>query len=102
MSLAAEHERVDIRALARDTGEHPLFNIVVNYRKFSKTEHGLSAPSSRFQTLTSRDLWDFDIVVGVEEIDDDLVIVCNGMKGVCSEIRRSVGLVPCMLLSIAS
>ncbi|KAJ5728906.1 acetyl-CoA synthetase-like protein [Penicillium malachiteum] len=81
MLRASDHERVDIQALGRELGETTPFNILVNYRKFSKPEPKSSAYSCHFQTLASRDLWDFDIVLGVEEIHDELAICLQWYEG---------------------
>ncbi|KAJ5483811.1 acetyl-CoA synthetase-like protein [Penicillium diatomitis] len=82
MSAASDHERVDLKALEVSwKGDGPLFNVLVNYRKFSEAAVDPRPVRPRFQELWSRDLWDFDLILGVEEHENDLVISLQWYDG---------------------
>ncbi|KAE8150554.1 hypothetical protein BDV25DRAFT_139713 [Aspergillus avenaceus] len=85
ISQALEYDRVSLNRLEQESGYSPLFNVLVNYRKFSSSDSGNSittCPSGgRFKLVESRDLWAFDLALGVEEIEEDLEISLQWYEG---------------------
>ncbi|PKY02547.1 acetyl-CoA synthetase-like protein [Aspergillus campestris IBT 28561] len=84
---ALEHEGAGLTAA--QSGAHTLsgFSTVVNYRKFGPTSNGQGKENGvlSFSPTSIRDLWGFDIFVGVEESDGCLDFSLQWYNGRCED-----------------
>ncbi|RAH84627.1 CoA-dependent acyltransferase [Aspergillus japonicus CBS 114.51] len=81
MAEAVAYEGCPLDAIQRVvTGGQPLFNSVVNYRKFDNVAQ-TARRSVEFKTESIRDLWAYAYFLGVEEVEDRLQVDFQWYEG---------------------